>query len=138
MNVQRLQEETEWKAVPCGTLAFLLGWMFGPSRSRGPALGELTSSSHSCLVLARTSSSELEPPSRLVVGSSWAGLGLDPWRTVEASEEGNLVLGSLVLSLLDYHIDGLQPLGMSFLCFELGLLILWLRIGEKVLEGFVI
>lgn len=119
------------------TLAFLLGWLFGPSRSQGPALGELTSSSHSCLVLTLPSSSGLEPPSRLVVGSSWAGLGLDPRRTVEASEEGNLVLGSLVLTLLGYHIAGLQPLGIPFLCFELGLLILWLRIGEKILEGLV-
>lgn len=52
------------------SLAFLLGWLFGPSRSQGPALGELTSSSHSCLVLTPTSSSGLGPPSRLVVGSS--------------------------------------------------------------------
>lgn len=48
-----------------------------------------------------------------------------------------MVLGSLGLSLLGYHIAGLQTLGIPFLCFELGLLILWLRIGEKVLEGLV-
>lgn len=48
---------------------------------------------------------------------------------MEDSEEGDLVLGSLVLGLLGYHTTGLQPLGIPFLCFELGLPILCSRMA---------
>lgn len=91
------------KAVLPVTLALLLGWHLGLQSCLIGVSQPAASNSQSYLVLTPTCNPGLDPPSRLVVGSSWAGLGLDPQRVGEASQEGSSVLG----------VPGPKPTGLS-------------------------